>query len=262
MMSFGKIRETVLVTGATSGIGKAVAGAALDAGLKVAIIGRRPAALEETIAELGEGRAERIASLVCDVPDEAAVEAAVAEASERLGPPGGLVTSAAIDRGGLVHELKLDHFDEVLATNLRGTLLFCRACLPAMIEAGAGSIVCVSSPLGLVATAGGSGAYSASKAGINALVRSIALDYAGRGIRANALLPGPTETKLMWANVPEAEIAETRATISREVPLGRLAEPAEIGHAALWLLSDQASYITGASIPCDGGVLAKASVTV
>ncbi len=261
MMSFSGIRDTVLVTGATSGIGRAVAEAALDAGLKVGLIGRRREALDETLAVLGKNRDERIAALVCDVTEEAEVAAAVAEASERLGPPGGLVTSAAIDRGGLLHELSADDFDAVLATNLRGTFLLCRACLPAMIEVGAGSIVCMSSPLGLVATAG-SGAYSASKAAINAVIRSLALDYAEHGIRANALLPGPTETKLMWANVPDAEVAEMRATIKREVPLGRLADPVEIARPALWLLSDQASYVTGAAIPCDGGVLAKASVTV
>jgi len=261
-MSFRSINDTLLVTGATSGIGRAVAAAALDAGLKVAIVGRRQEPLDETVAELGDGREDRLAGLICDVSDAEQVATAVAEAGERLGPPLGLVTSAAVDRGGLVHELDPESFDAVIATNLRGTFLLCRACLPAMIEAGSGSIVCVSSPLGIVATAGGSGAYSASKAGINAIARSIALDYADHGIRANALLPGPTETKLMWANVPEAEVAEMRATIDHEVPLGRLAEPDEIAHPALWLLSDQASYMTGGSIPCDGGVLAKASVTV
>ncbi|MEO7196987.1 MAG: SDR family NAD(P)-dependent oxidoreductase [Solirubrobacterales bacterium] len=261
-MTFTAINDTLLVTGATSGIGQAVAGAALDAGLKVAIVGRRQEALDETLAELGEGREDRIAPLICDVSDEDQVAAAVAEATERLGPPLGLVTSAAVDRGGLLHELDPESFDAVIATNLRGTYLLCRACLPGMIAAGSGSIVCVSSPLGLVATAGGSGAYSASKAGINAIARSIALDYADHGIRANALLPGPTETKLMWANVPDAEVAEMRATINHEVPLGRLAQPEEIAHPALWLLSDEGSYITGGAIPCDGGVLAKASVTV
>ena len=261
MMSFHKIRETVFVTGATSGIGRAVVTAALDAGMKVAMVGRRREALDETLVDLGAKHGERIAALVCDVTDEEAVSSAVAEATALLGPPGGLVTSAAIDRGGRAHELATSDFDDVIATNLRGTFLLCRACLPGMIEAGAGSIVCMSSPLGLVATAN-SGAYSASKAGINALVRSIALDYAGHGIRANALLPGPTETKLMWANVPDGQVAEMRATLQSEVPLGRLADPDEIAHPALWLLSDQASFITGAEVPCDGGVLAKASVTV
>ncbi|MDX6691118.1 MAG: hypothetical protein QOG15_2575 [Solirubrobacteraceae bacterium] len=261
-MSFTAIHDTLLVTGATSGIGRAVASAALDAGLKLAIVGRRREALDETLAALGEGREDRIAPFVCDVSDEQQVASTVAEATERFGAPLGLVTSAAVDRGGLIHELAPERFDAVIATNLRGTFLVCRACLPAMIAAGSGSIVCVSSPLGLVGTAGGSGAYSASKAAINAIARSIALDYAGHGIRANALLPGPTETKLMWANVPEAEVAEMRATIDREVPLGRLAQPGEIAHPALWLLSDQASYMTGAAIACDGGVLAKASVTV
>lgn len=262
MMSFASIDNSLLITGGTSGIGRAVASCALDRGLRVAILGRRREALDETAAELGRGREQRLAAIVCDVLDQDRVADAVAAASERLGPAGALVTSAAVDRGGLVHELPAARFDEVLATNLRGTFLLCQACLPAMIDAGSGSIVCMSSPLGLVATAGGSSAYSASKAAVNALVRSLAVDYAGDGIRANALLPGPTETKLMWANVAESEIAEMRATINREVPLGRLAAPEEVAEATLWLLSDQASYVTGAAIPCDGGVLAKASVTV
>ena len=125
----------------------------------------------------------------------------------------------------------------------------------------AGSIVCFSSPLGLVATPA-SGAYSASKAGILALVRSLAVDHARDGIRVNAVLPGPTETKLMWANVPDDEVDTMRDVIRGEVPLGRLAEPEEVARVAVWLLSDDASYITGAQIACDGGILARAAVSV
>jgi len=131
-----------------------------------------------------------------------------------------------------------------------------------MLESDGGSIVCVSSPLAVVATPGGSGAYSASKGGVSALVRSLAVDYARRGIRVNALLPGPTETDLMWATVSAEEIDSTRELVAGEVPLGRLATPEEVARAAIWLLSDEASYVTGAQLPCDGGVLAKASISV
>lgn len=260
-MTSGGDRGALLVTGATGGIGEAIARAACAAGTGVAVLGRNAERVEELERELGESGGGDAVGVVADVSDAEQVEAAVRTAGERLGPIRGLVTSAAIDRGGLLHELAPSDFDEVIAINLRGTFLACRACVPQMIESGGGSIVCVSSPLGLVATPQ-SGAYSASKAGIIALVRSLAVDYARDGIRANSLLPGPTETKLMWANVPDDEIAGMREVIDHEVPLGRLAEPEEVARAALWLLSDGAEYVTGAQLACDGGVLAKASVSV
>jgi NAD(P)-dependent dehydrogenase (short-subunit alcohol dehydrogenase family) len=260
-MTIGYPNGPLLVTGATGGIGKAVSELALEAGLAVALLGRDGERLEQLVAELGGDARAEVAAFTCDIGDAEQVEKAIAAAAEQLGPFRALVTSAAIDRGGLVHELALEEFDEVLRTNLRGTFLACRACLPGMIEARAGSIVCISSPLGLVATPA-SGAYSASKAGILALVRSLAVDHARDGIRVNAVLPGPTETKLMWANVPDDEVETMRDVIRGEVPLGRLAEPEEVARVAVWLLSDDASYITGAQIACDGGILARAAVSV
>jgi NAD(P)-dependent dehydrogenase (short-subunit alcohol dehydrogenase family) len=261
-MTIGQHTGPLLVTGATGGIGKAVAEGALDAGRAVALVDRDRRRLDAIVGELREKAAAPVTGVACDVSDEAQVDHAIEVATERLGAVRALVTCAAIDRGGLVHELAPGDFDEVVRINLRGTFLSCRACLPQMIEAGTGSIVCVSSPLGLVSTAGGSGAYGASKAGILALVRSLAIDYGRYGIRVNSVLPGPTETKLMWANVPDGKVGEMREVLRREVPLGRLAEPEEVARVALWLLSGDASYVTGAQIACDGGVLAKASVSV
>jgi NAD(P)-dependent dehydrogenase (short-subunit alcohol dehydrogenase family) len=93
-------------------------------------------------------------------------------------------------------------------------------------------------------------------------VRCMAIDYASHGIRVNAIVPGPTDTKLMWVNVPEEARPRMREVIQREVPLGRLAEPQEVARAAVWLLSDDASYVTGSHIVIDGGVTAKASISV
>ena len=121
--------------------------------------------------------------------------------------------------------------------------------------------MCMSSPFALVA-AKGTAAYSASKGGVSALVRALAVDYASHGVRVNAVLPGPTETDLMWASVPDDEVPEVREAVKREVPLARLADPEEPARAALWLLSDAASYVTGSQLACDGGVLAKASISV
>jgi NAD(P)-dependent dehydrogenase (short-subunit alcohol dehydrogenase family) len=126
-----------------------------------------------------------------------------------------------------------------------------------------GSIVCTSSPTSLVAlAAGGAGCYSASKAGISALVRCMAVDYARYGIRVNSIIPGATETTLMWNNVPPEKVDELRGQIGSEVPLGRLADPEEPARAVAWLMSDESSYVTGSNLICDGGILAKASISV
>ena len=126
-----------------------------------------------------------------------------------------------------------------------------------------GAIVVCSSPAAFVAFAsGGTSAYSASKGGVSALVRSLAIDYAQNGIRVNAVVPGPTETPLMWAAVPTSQREEVRQQVLREVPLRRIANPSEPAAAALWLLSDEAAYVTGSHLVCDGGVLAKASISI
>lgn len=248
------------MTGAASGIGAAVAAGAAAEGRPVVLLDSDETAVMKWAQELN-ARGARCLGLGCDVAEEEQVTAAFARAERELGPPGALVTSAGIDRGGRAHELDAATWDQVIAVNLRGTFLSCRAALPPMLGAGGGAIVCVSSPFALVA-ADAVTAYGASKAGVCALVRSLAVDYAGSGIRVNALLPGPTETTLMWANVAEADVAATRATVRREVPLGRLARPEEIARAALWLISDAASYITGAQLACDGGLLARAAISV
>ncbi len=255
------INGPVVVTGAANGIGAATARLAAAAGAPVALLDRDAEAVGAVAEQLRATGAVAL-SIACDVADADAVDAAFAQIADELGTPAGVVASAGIDRGGLAHEIAVEDFDQVIAVNLRGTFLTCRAALRLMVDAGAGAIVCVSSPLGAVAVPGGAGAYSASKAGISALVRAMAIDYGPAGIRVNAILPGPTETELMWASVPEAEVAAVRATVRKEVPLGRLADPSEPARAALWLLSDAASYVTGSQLACDGGVLAKASVSV
>jgi NAD(P)-dependent dehydrogenase (short-subunit alcohol dehydrogenase family) len=254
----------IVVTGAAHGIGAATATLAARAGAAVALLDRDAEAAKALASRLRDaGAPGPLLALGCDVAEAHSVEAAYAAVCVELGPPRALVASAGIDRGGLVHELALADLDAVLAVNLRGTFLTCRAALKAMLDAGAGgAIVCVGSPLGAVAAPGGTSAYSASKAGIAALVRTLAVDYGAHGIRVNGVLPGPTETELMWANVPAAEVEATRAIVHDEVPLGRLADPEEPARAALWLLSDAASYVTGSNLACDGGVLAKASISV
>jgi NAD(P)-dependent dehydrogenase (short-subunit alcohol dehydrogenase family) len=151
-----------------------------------------------------------------------------------------------------------------LATNLNGIYLTCKHAIREMLAAQrGGSIVCTSSPSSFLAiAAGGAGAYSASKGGISALVRCLAVDYARDGIRVNAVVPGATETALMWASVPEEQRPGIRQQICTEIPLGRVAEPEEPARAVLWLLSEESSYVTGSHLVCDGGILAKSSISV
>jgi NAD(P)-dependent dehydrogenase (short-subunit alcohol dehydrogenase family) len=244
----------LVVTGAARGIGLACARLAAEGGAKVALLDRDGDEVERAAASI-----DGALGLACDVSDERQVEDAFAAAADRLGGVRSLIASAGMDRGGAVGDMSADDWDAVLAVNARGAFLSCRAAIARMGDGGA--IVCMSSPFAL-ATAPGTAAYSASKGAVSALVRALALDCAPKGIRVNAVLPGPTDTDLMWSNVPEAEVAEMRATLEREVPLGRMASPDEPARAALWLLSGDAAYVTGAQLACDGGVLAKSSVSV
>jgi NAD(P)-dependent dehydrogenase (short-subunit alcohol dehydrogenase family) len=250
-----------LVTGAGAGIGLAVARLLSRSGNAVALLDRDSDRVGVAASELRASGGAVALALSCDVANEDELDSAFAEAQRELGPLAGVVASAGIDRGGPLHELPTATWDEVIGVNLRGTFLTCRAALRGMLGHG-GSIVCVSSPLALVAPPGNAGAYVASKGGVSALVRALAVEYAPHGIRVNAVLPGPTETALMWAGVEPERVDEMRETIRKEVPLGRLADPEEPAQAVVWLLTNAASYVTGAQLACDGGVLAKSSVSV
>ena len=124
------------------------------------------------------------------------------------------------------------------------------------------SIVCTSSCVAKLAIPGGTNAYTASKGAIEALVRQVAVDYAPRRIRINAVAPGAIDTPLMWATVPEPEVAAMRETIDAEVPLGKIGQPADIARCVAYLLSDEAAYVTGATFLIDGGVGAKMVLSV
>lgn len=255
--------KTVLVTGAGSGIGEAVARQVAAAGGSVVLIDRDAQAVAATASELSPQQTQAI-HRVCDVSNDTEVKKVLDELYQDGIRIDGLVTAAGIDIGGMAHELSVQEWRRVLDINLTGSYLFCREVLAQLVtDQRPGSIVLCSSPAASVGfAAGGATAYSASKGGVSAMVRSLAVDYAQHGIRVNAIVPGPTETKLMWAAVPEAEREAMRHQIATEVPLGRMASPDEPARAALWLLSEDSSYVTGSHLVCDGGVLAKASISV
>jgi NAD(P)-dependent dehydrogenase (short-subunit alcohol dehydrogenase family) len=256
----------VLVTGAASGIGRATALLCVSRGVAVAATDRDQDGLG-SLADEAKAFRGRLLTLPGDVTFEPDVERIVAEASDVLGTLVRVVASAGIEINAAPHELPAADWDRVLQTNLTGTFLTCRVALRSMVDAQVGgSIVCLSSPAAFVGFAGGgNAAYAASKGGVSALVRTLAIDYARYGIRVNAVVPGATDTPMLLSAVPAQERAAARDELveraAHEVPLGRLAQPAEIAQAVAWLLSDQASYVTGSHLVCDGGLLAKSANT-
>ncbi len=253
----------VIVSGGGSGIGRQAALLAGASGMSVAVLDADGVAARRTAAEVSTDAGAL--GLECDVTDEDAVRRCVERAGRELGaPPTGLVAAAGVDIGGPAHAMPASDWRRVLDVNLTGSYLLARTVIGALLEAGAGgSLVLCSSPAAFVAfAAGGASAYAASKGGVSALVRTLAVDYGRHGIRVNAIVPGPTETPLMWASVPAGERAAMAAQVCSEVPLGRIADPVEPARAALWLLGPDSSYVTGSQLVCDGGVLAKASISV
>jgi NAD(P)-dependent dehydrogenase (short-subunit alcohol dehydrogenase family) len=254
----------IVVTGGGSGIGRAVALLCARRGDRVAVLDNHGDSAKQA-AEMASAEGSRSAiGLACDVSDEAQVARSFALIHEQFGAPYGIFANAGIDLGGLIHEMPLERWQRVLDTNLNGIFLTCKHGLQQMLQAQtAGSIVCTSSPASFVAfAAGGSGAYSATKGAISSLVRCMAIDYARYGIRVNALTPGATETGLMWNNVAADQVETMRLQLCREIPLGRLAKPEDPARVVAWLLSEEAAYITGSHVVCDGGILAKASISV
>jgi NAD(P)-dependent dehydrogenase (short-subunit alcohol dehydrogenase family) len=247
--------KVALVTGAASGIGGATARLLSERGYRVVACDLHQERVGAVLADRPD-----VISLRCDVRSRDAIASAVALAEQRYGGLDAVAHVAGVEADAPVDTLREDQWDLVVDTNLKGTYLVCAVAVPALRRRGGGAIVTTGSVLGRVSMPGTT-AYSASKAGIEALTRTMALDYARESIRVNCVVPGSTDTPLMWAGIPPEQIPEMKALWSQKVPIGRVAAPVEIARVIAFLLSDDAGFVTGASIPVDGGELARASVS-
>ncbi|MHA3791177.1 SDR family oxidoreductase [Sphingomonas sp. YL-JM2C] len=242
-------KRTILVTGGGSGIGRACAERLARDGCSVMVADRDVEGGQATVAAIAAtGGDARFTAL--DVTDEASVIAAVNAAVAAYGRIDGAINSAGIPQTAQpVHALGADDWHRVLTVNLTGMFYCLKHQIAAMLETGGGAIVAISSAAALKGLLN-SADYCASKAGILGLVRGAAVDYAEQGIRVNALLPGGSDTPL--AHRSSASNPALAGTL--RVPMMRMSSPAEIAAAAVWLVSPDSSYVTGASISVDGGM--------
>ncbi|GBG10903.1 hypothetical protein B1748_34825 [Paenibacillus sp. MY03] len=248
------LNQHALVTGGSSGIGQAIAYRFAREGARVTVSGNERKALDETVQSIFDFGGKAIAVLA-DVRSKADVERMAAEAVAAFGPIDTLVNSAGVCKPAPFLDIEEADWDLHIDVNLKGTFLCAQAVAREMIKQGKGSIIHISSVNGLAAE-GDQVHYNASKAGINSLTMSMALELAPHGIRVNGICPGFIHTRLTQ---PLIDIPQAIEPYLKTIPLGRIGNPEEIAAAALYLASDDSSYMTGHSMVVDGGQFIKLS---
>ncbi len=242
--------KTALITGASRGIGRAIAVEFARSGADVALIGRDVAALQETADACAAARPGAAAVLYeGDVTDKAAIERIVDEALQRLGRIDCAIANAGQSVDALLLRLKPETIDHLLQVNLKSAFYLCGAVAKPMMKQRSGSIVLMSSIVGMTGNAG-QAAYAASKAGLIGLCKSLAKELGSRNIRVNAVAPGLIETA-MTEKMPDA----AREFLIKQAALGRAGKPEDVSGVVAFLCSDAAGYITGQTLVVDGGIL-------
>ncbi len=235
---------TALVTGASGGIGSAVAKALAGQGARVALSGTREEALKTVQADIGGDSV----ILPCNLSDGAAVDALVPQAIEALGQLDILVNNAGVTRDNLAMRMKDDEWSDVIRINLEAAFRLARAALKPMMRARHGRIISITSVVGATGNPGQAN-YAASKAGIVGMSKALAQEVASRGITVNCIAPGFIASP-MTNVLPEAQ----KEALLGRIPLGRLGEGSDIGSAVVYLASKEAAYVTGQTIHVNGGM--------
>jgi 3-oxoacyl-[acyl-carrier protein] reductase len=236
--------KTALVTGATGGLGGAVARALHARGATLAISGTRREVLDQLAAELKD----RVHVLTCDLADRAEVEKLVPAAEEKMQKLDILVANAGVTKDNLLVQMSDKDWDAVIAINLTATFQLARAALKGMMRRRHGRIIGITSVVGVTGNPGQAN-YTAAKAGMTAMIKSIAQEYARRGVTANCVAPGFVAT----AMTDKLNDKQREAILSR-VPTNRLGVPADVAAAVVYLASDEASYVTGQTLHVNGGM--------
>lgn len=242
---YGKV---AIVTGASGGIGQAIAVRLASEGCDLALCGQSETRLMEAVTQ-ARALGRRAEPFLLDVGSGAQVQKAVADIEQKFERIDILVNNAGITRDGLLVRMSEDDWDTVMATNLKSVFLFTKAVARGMMKRRSGAIVNISSIIGLTGNPGQAN-YAASKAGVNALTKTVAKELASRGVRANAIAPGFIATKMTAAIAPELQ-----QEMLGEIPLGRYGNPEDVADAVLFLASDRASYITGQVLAVCGGMV-------
>jgi len=242
--------RVAIITGAGRGIGKEIAMTLASEGASVAVLGRSETA-KETAQEITKMKGNAIA-VVADVSDSKQVQEAVKNVLKKFGRIDILVNNAGIYRSSFLAQMKEEEWDEVMSVDLKGVFNCTKAVLPAMMKQKYGKIVNISSIAGTSLGFTGSTHYSAAKAGIIGFTQALAMEIAQFGINVNSVAPGAIETNML-----KDAMGEAAQDFAKQVPLGRLGKPKDIANTVLFLVSDDASYITGQIIIVDGGLVVK-----
>ena len=241
--------QVAVVTGAGRGIGHAIAIRLASEGARVASVSRTEANAKKTADEINAARTDAAKAYAVDVSDHAAAQKIGAQILEDFGRVDILVNNAGVTRDGLSMRMPVEDWDIVLDTNLKGAFNFVQALMRPMIKQRSGRIINISSVIGLIGNAGQAN-YSASKAGLIGLTKSLARELASRGITVNAIAPGLIETDMTGVLSDEV-----RQAILEKIPLGKLGQPGDIAAAVAYLASAEAKYITGQVLAVDGGMV-------
>ena len=239
---FSLAGKTALVTGATGGLGGAIARAFAAQGAKVAVSGTRVEPLEAVAAEIGG------AALACDLGDTTAVDALVSRAEEAVGPLDILVSNAGVTKDGLLLRMKDEDWDRVIALNLSAYFRLSRAALKGMMKRRSGRIIGITSVVGVTGNPGQAN-YAASKAGMIGFTKSLAQEVASRNVTANCIAPG-----FIASPMTDVLTDAQKEAINGRIPAGRMGDANEIAAAAVYLASDEAAYVTGQTLHVNGGM--------